>query len=128
MYRERIGLVIEMYTAHYKLLTVYLIVFPSQALRYPYAPPFLFGQQAQRASIFWAEILFRNHLEKWLGQNDMSIFVHIVRISIRVVYPKDQGLGTTPCKEKATYLLLDVLFEFHLSFILSCRSRHCREC
>lgn len=64
------------------LLTVYLVVLPSQALRDTDSPPFLLAQQPQCATLIRIEECLWNHLEERLGKDNVTIFVLIVGVAI----------------------------------------------
>ena len=64
-----------------------LVVLPAKALCDANPPPFALRQQAQHVRIFRREEMLWQVLEHALGQDHVTVFVAIVRISLRVVNP-----------------------------------------
>lgn len=58
------------------------IVLPAQTLSDSNASPFVLGEETEHAVILRAEVFLGNHLEELLRQDNMSVFIFIVSISV----------------------------------------------
>lgn len=67
--------------------TMNFVVLPSQTLCDADASPLRLAQDPQGPRLIRAKEWLWYELEQWFGQNDMAIFVFIICIFIRVVYP-----------------------------------------
>lgn len=61
------------------------VVYPSKALCDPNTSPLGLCQQPKCPRVICIEILFGNELEEGLRKNDMTIFIFVVRIAVRVM-------------------------------------------
>jgi hypothetical protein len=57
---------------------MYFVVLPAETLGDPDPSPLLLGQQPQGTTIVGIEELLWDQLKKWLGQDDMAIFIMVV--------------------------------------------------
>lgn len=71
------------------VLTMDLVMLPAQTLSDAYTPPLLLREQAKSAAVIGIEEILGDHLEKRLGEDDVTIFVFFIRIALRVVNPAE---------------------------------------
>lgn len=82
-----------------EIRTVHFVMLPPKALCDADTSPLLLRQQSQRAGVIIVEEVLRDHLEEWFGEDHMTIFVLVVRVSLRVV---NSASGVTSVSD--TYL------------------------
>jgi hypothetical protein len=101
--------------------TVDFVVLPPQALSDPNPPPFCFRQQTEDARVIGIEIGLGDQFEERFRKDDVSIFVLVVGITIRVMNAEKWMSGIHLMKEvdKGKHSLCDVLFNL-LCLCLRC--------
>lgn len=66
-------------------VTMDFIMLPTQTLCNSDCPPFLLTEEAQSSGLVVIEVSFWYHFQQWLGENNVSVFILIIAVPLRIM-------------------------------------------